>query len=695
MRRKLKIIPLLLAAAMLTSSLPCYAAPILPESENSTSVILPTGTGMDAGFSQERYNFDTGQKAASSHLRKSSYLPAQYSLPKQGLDTAVKDQGNSSACWAYTTLAGLESSVIRQTDKKLAPNFSARHLAWFGTHLNENGSGYGLPETSATDALLGGNLSKGLSLLASWQGACPDTEYPVNTGSNFISESGRYDSELHLQNADIFPAPLQASGTLDADALNTIKEAITQTSAVGVELHADPNADFRKTSLYSTQKAINHTVSIVGWDDSYSKNNFSTPAPGDGAWLVHNSWGASWGKDGYGYVSYYDDSLQDYTAYSADATDKQGRYRYDNIYQYDALGLGDTADYKSYDRPVSAANIFTADSDQTLKAVSVTSAKPGSVVDIAVYLLYDVAVSPDSGKLVFSQKSTISYGGFHTVDLQTPVQLSAGQRFAVVESIREPSGMYYIPVEVVNLYQNGQQRQIDTQGCLYREHLPTGCSFVQFGSDDWMDLAKAQPDVYPFTGSQPGAATIKAYTVSAVRTSSDLNADTLYTTQVKQVTVTSDTAPTVHVSDSTAAAVTQVKAWDEQTKKSVWSISQVNGAKLQAHSGTLGIYATVHGTSTLLGDAKMQAAPYESDTTATLHKKAGQSYVTKIYAPRGAKVNFYPGSAGYVSTKLLSKVSLGGGAFYYFQTTALRPGCTGLYLSINEDSFSLYKESIQ
>ncbi len=52
----------------------------------------------------------------------------------------------------------------------------------------------------------------------------------------------------------------------------------------------------------------NHSVVIVGWDDTYSKNNFpaSNRPSTDGAYIVQNSWGKDWGTNGKFYVSYED-----------------------------------------------------------------------------------------------------------------------------------------------------------------------------------------------------------------------------------------------------------------------------------------------------------------------------------------------------------------------------------------------------
>ena len=51
-----------------------------------------------------------------------------------------------------------------------------------------------------------------------------------------------------------------------------------------------------------------HAVTIVGWDDNYSKDNFNSDMrpTKDGAYIALNSWGTAYGNKGYYYISYED-----------------------------------------------------------------------------------------------------------------------------------------------------------------------------------------------------------------------------------------------------------------------------------------------------------------------------------------------------------------------------------------------------
>jgi|GEM_PF-2130482 len=670
----IRIIQFFMAGTLISASLPCFAA---------SSVIAPyepQASGIDPGFVQEQYNYDATAQSIPALRKSASMLPEKYSLADSKLDSPLKNQGNVPSCWAFASTAGLETNILRQTGGNQRQTYSVRHLAWLGMNLDAKGNGCCLPGSSGLQA---GTLNKGISAFSSWNGACIDAKFPLTDESYAIAERERQDSDIHLQNADILPAPLQSDGTLNQDAVQAIKEKIMQTSAVGVELCSA----FQGNRQYlNVKRPVTHAVTIVGWDDNYSKNAFPTQAPGDGAWLIHNSWGTSFGSDGYGYVSYYDASLICYTSYAADLPNQQGQYKYDNLYQYDALGLDDVSDYKPLSSPTSVANIFTAHSAESLWAVSVTSARPNSTVTVDV-LLVDNDSDLENGKPVLTQQAQLPFGGFHTIDLETPVPLPAGQRFAVRETIREPNGEYYLPVEITGLYQNGQLQELASH-FVYREHVPAGVSFAQINGR-WFDLSTVKAGDYPFETTQPGAATVKAYTVSNVRPACSVNGNISFSpTQIKQFTVTSIAAPSVHTTNDAAAKTALLVPWNSKTKQSVWQISGLGA------SGTVGTYADISGTTHHLFDAVLASSPVESDTTADLQKRVGQSYVTRLYAPRGAQINFYGGTGGIIGTKLVSVSPMGGGAFYYYKTTAIKTGSVGIYATVNDSAFLLYKELI-
>lgn len=74
----------------------------------------------------------------------------------------------------------------------------------------------------------------------------------------------------------------------------------------------------------------------------------------------------------------------------------------------------------------SAANVFTAEDDELLRAVSAVTVEPDSTVQLQVYLLDKKAQGPTDGQLVTSQTEAVSLSGYHTIELDDPIELSAG-----------------------------------------------------------------------------------------------------------------------------------------------------------------------------------------------------------------------------------------------------------------------------
>jgi PKD repeat protein len=121
---------------------------------------------------------------------------------------------------------------------------------------------------------------------------------------------------------------------------------------------------------------------------------------------------------------------------------------YTNIYQYDPLGWTQQIN-TSQTNPTTGwgANIFTAKSNEVLKAVSfyTTDINCNYVINI-----YNNTGSQPIGQNipVLTQSGTIPNAGYNTVPLNSGVQLNAGQKFSVVLKLINPVYNYPIAVEM-------------------------------------------------------------------------------------------------------------------------------------------------------------------------------------------------------------------------------------------------------
>jgi hypothetical protein len=196
---------------------------------------------------------------------------------------------------------------------------------------------------------------------------------------------------------------------------------------------------------YNGTLGANHDVTIVGWNDSYSASNFSQTPPGDGAFIIKNSWGTSWGDNGYFYISYYDSVIgcEDNVFFIAEPLNN-----YKNIYQYDPLGKTEEINTSQTDPTTGwGANIFTAKSNEVLKAVSFYTTDQNCNYVIDIYNNTGSQPIVQDGP-VLTQKGIISNAGYNTVPLSSGIELIAGQNFSIVLKLTNPEYKYPISVEM-------------------------------------------------------------------------------------------------------------------------------------------------------------------------------------------------------------------------------------------------------
>ncbi|MGN0550644.1 MAG: lectin like domain-containing protein [Acutalibacteraceae bacterium] len=429
------------------------------------------GNIIDNAIDSEYYNYP-----AESDTQAAEALPKKYSLPDNGLSTSVKNQKPFGTCWAFAAISSIESNAIKKgISTKEATDFSELHLASFARSLF-NGDGIIAYRDGISMLMQPGNPFATSNNLYCWMGIDSEesTPYTACDGTTQITsdwsvrEEKRFNSVAHVQNALVLPNLIYKDDdgefAYDENAEKTIKEKIIELGAVSVVYYADqskPDEITGNSKYFSTAKSCqyaydehgtNHSVSIIGWDDNFSKDNFPVSPPKGGAWLCKNSWGTDWtgsrgGDEGYFYLSYYDVTAGFFSVFDVDIA--EDGFDYEHNYQYDYLGLsGYNQILPDPENKISIANVFTMQGDETLKAVSAVTANPGSTVDIKIYKLNNNFKTPTDGELLYSKTEVEELGGYHTIPLDKLIAMDKGESFSVIQTIKGSSG-WYAPTELI------------------------------------------------------------------------------------------------------------------------------------------------------------------------------------------------------------------------------------------------------
>lgn len=380
-------------------------------------------------------------------------LPRYYSAVEQGQVSAVRKQSPFGVCWAFSAVAIAESAYMKLYNKSSNEvNLSESHLVEFfynsdDAALYTSTSDIGndtIAPINSTQEQVGGNAVYAMPVLSSWKGIADEKTdsslaYETAVKNNEINIDSKYafNDVLHLENAFIIPLEDKAG----------IKNAVMEFGGVSASYNYSStyDSDYYTGEAYycPITKKTNHAVTIVGWDDDYSKDNFKNTKyykngndvlpENNGAWLIKNSWGPDYHNDGFFWISYEDATLKN-VVYAFDFGKADN---YDYNYQYD--GGANSASYLVKQ----GAAVYKATSNQVIKAVGVTFRLEDRKYKVEIYKNLSDSANPESGELMHTQQGISSYQGFYTIKLNKEIKISKNETFSIVIKSTDDEGLKF------------------------------------------------------------------------------------------------------------------------------------------------------------------------------------------------------------------------------------------------------------
>ena len=346
-----------------------------------------------------------------------SILPSRYSYYDVGRLGKIKDQGIYGTCWAFASLTAVETSLMPEENYDFSEDNMVWNSGYFGAQYD------------------GGDYTRAISYLASWRGPILEEDDVYGDGIN------NPDARVikHVQEAQI----------IESKNLEAIKKAVFLYGGVESSLYTSMSYAGERSMYYNDKnysycyigtKKPNHDVVIIGWDDNYSKDNFSVSLEGNGAFICVNSWGDSFGDDGLFYVSYYDSNIGIHNVVYTRVEDNDN---YDNIYQSDLCGWVGQLGYEC--ETAYFSNVYTAQSDEELKAVGFYAT--GKDTSYEIYYVDNFEGTESFCNKVYLQSGKFTNEGYYTVDLNKSVNMTEGKKYAIIVKITTPGAVHPIAIE--------------------------------------------------------------------------------------------------------------------------------------------------------------------------------------------------------------------------------------------------------
>jgi C1A family cysteine protease len=206
------------------------------------------------------YNWNPNRERTRVKLLDESSVPTSVDWRTQGAVTPIKNQGQCGSCWSFSTTGSLEG--LHFLNNGTLVSFSEQQLVDCSSSYGNSGCNGGLMDNAFKYV-----EAKGIE---------QESTYPYKAASGTCQ---------YVASKTVF----KNTGYSDVTAKNpTQLKAAVALGPVSIAIEADQSAFQQYTNGTISSNcgtSLDHGVLIVGYTSSY--------------WIVKNSWGTSWGEQGY------------------------------------------------------------------------------------------------------------------------------------------------------------------------------------------------------------------------------------------------------------------------------------------------------------------------------------------------------------------------------------------------------------
>ncbi|HEY9087016.1 MAG TPA: C1 family peptidase [Anaerolineaceae bacterium] len=203
-------------------------------------------------------------------------LPTHFDWRDQGKVPAVRDQGSCGSCWAFGTVAAMESAMIVQGG--VSADLSEQFL------ISCNKDGYSCNGGWWAHKYHQSTVANNQSVA----GAVLESSMPYKASNSTCSAVGNHPYKIGSWG-------YVSGSSNNIPSVDQIKNAIYNYGSVAVSVCSGNAWGSYRSGVFATDERgqcggsgqVNHAVHLVGWDDAGQY------------WILRNSWGPSWGENGF------------------------------------------------------------------------------------------------------------------------------------------------------------------------------------------------------------------------------------------------------------------------------------------------------------------------------------------------------------------------------------------------------------